>query len=163
MTVTTTAENAEVKQEGNVYKVVAKSAAEDWPEDPSTVTGQTAGAAYGITGELADADAGKLATWAKDKDKGNVAFGAVGTILPEAYLLNVANTLEAIENGKANFKIPAITVDANGTVTVTSPDPDGSKYNGVITIKGSVTVNGTYDLDKADATARFFKAFLSVK
>ena len=163
VTVTTTAENAEVKQEGNVYTVVAKSAAEDWPEDPSTMAGQTASDAYGITGELADADAGKLATWAKDKDKGNVAFGAVGTILPEAYLLNVANTDAAIAEGKANFKIPAITVDANGTVTVTSPDPDGSKYNGVITIKGSVTVNGTYDLDKADATARFFKAFLSVK
>lgn len=166
VTVTTTAENAEVKQEGNVYKVVAKSAAEDWPEDPSTVTGQTAGAAYGITGELADADAGKLATWAKDKDKGNVAFGAVGTILPEAYLLNVANTLEAIENGKANFKIPAITVDANGTVTVTSPDPDGSKYNGVITIKGSVTVNGDFNIDPKNDTekkARFFKAYLSVK
>ena len=163
VTVTTTAENAEVKQEGNVYTVVAKSAAEDWPEDPSTMAGQTASDAYGITGELADADAGKLATWAKDKDKGNVAFGAVGTILPEAYLLNVANTAAAIAEGKANFKIPAITVDANGTVTVTSPDPDGSKYNGVITIKGSVTVNGTYDLDKADTTARFFKAFLSVK
>ena len=160
VTVTTTAENAEVKQEGNVYTVVAKSAAEDWPEDPSTVTGQTAGAAYGITGVLADADAGKLATWAKDKDKGNVAFGAVGTILPEAYLLNVANTEAAIADGKANFKIPAITIDANGTVTVA--DPVGS-YNGVITIKGSVTVNGTYNLDKADATARFFKAFLSVK
>lgn len=160
VTVTTTAENAEVKQEGNVYTVVAKSAAEDWPEDPSTMTGQTAGDAYGITGVLADADAGKLATWAKDKDKGNVAFGAVGTILPEAYLLNVANTEAAIAEGKANFKIPAITIDANGTVTVT--DPEGS-YNGKITIKGSVTVNGTYDLEKTDTTARFFKAFLSVK
>lgn len=163
VTVTTTAENAEVKQEGNVYTVVAKSAAEDWPEDPSTVTGQTAGEAYGITGELADADAGKLATWAKDKDKGNVAFGAVGTILPEAYLLNVANTLEAIEKGKANFKIPAITIDADGNPQVA--DPVGP-YNGKITIKGSVTVNGDFNIDPKNDTekkARFFKAYLSVK
>lgn len=163
VTVTTTAENAEVKQEGNVYKVVAKSAAEDWPEDPSTMAGQTAGAAYGITGELADADAGKLATWAKDKDKGNVAFGAVGTILPEAYLLNVANTLEAIEKGKANFKIPAITIDADGKPQVA--DPVGP-YNGKITIKGSVTVNGDFNIDPKNDTekkARFFKAYLSVK
>lgn len=158
VTVTTTAENAEVKQEGNVYTVVTKSAVEDWPEDPSTVKGQTAGDAYGITSELADAEADKLAIWAKAN---GVAFaGAAGAIKVEAYLLNVANTDEAIANGKANFKIPAITVDANGTVTVT--DPEGS-YNGKITIKGSVTVNGTYDLEKTDTTARFFKAFLSVK
>ena len=158
VTVTTTAENAEVKQEGNVYTVVAKSATEDWPEDPSTMAEKTAGDAYGITGELADAEADKLAIWAKAN---SVAYvGAAEAIKVEAYLLNVANTDEAIANGKANFKIPAITVDANGTVTVT--DPEGS-YNGVITIKGSVTVNGTYDLEKTDTTARFFKAFLSVK
>ena len=157
VTVTTTAENAEVKQEGNVYTVVAKSAAEDWPENPSTMAGQTAGDAYNITGELADAEADKLAIWAKAN--GVSYAGAAETIKVEAYLLNVANTDAAIAEGKANFKIPAITVDANGTVTVTPP----SGYNGVITIKGSVTVNGTYNLDKADTTARFFKAFLSVK
>ena len=158
VTVTTTAENAEVKQEGNVYTVVEKSAAEDWPEDPSTMAEQTAGVAYGITGELADAEADKLAIWAKAN---SVAYaGAAEAIKVEAYLLNVANTDAAIAEGKANFKIPAITVDANGTVTVT--DPEGS-YNGKITIKGSVTVNGTYDLEKTDTTARFFKAFLSVK
>lgn len=158
VTVTTTAENAEVKQEGNVYKVVAKSAAEDWPEDPSTMAEKTAGEAYGLEGVLADAEADKLAIWAKAN---GVAYaGAAEAIKVEAYLLNVANTDEAIADGKANFKIPAITVDANGTVTVT--DPEGS-YNGKITIKGSVTVNGTYDLEKTDTTARFFKAFLSVK
>ena len=158
VTVTTTAENAEVKQEGNVYTVVAKSAAEDWPEDPSTVAGQTAGDAFNLEGELADAEADKLATWAKAN---NVAYaGAAEAINVEAFLLNVANTEKAIADGKANFKIPSISIDANGTVTVA--DPEGS-YNGVITIKGSVTVNGTYNLDKADKTARFFKAFLSVK
>lgn len=133
----------------------------DWPTDPTTVGGKTAGEAYGFTGALAGVPADKLARWATGN--GTVAFSDAGTIKIEAYLLNVANDDAAIVAGKANFKIPAITVDANGTVTVTSPDPDGSKYNGVITIKGSVSVNGTYDLDKADTTARFFKAFLSVK
>ena len=130
----------------------------DWPTDPTTVGGKTAGEAYGFTGDLAGVPADKLARWATGN--GTVAFSDAGTIKIEAYLLNVANDDAAIVAGKANFKIPAITVDANGTVTVT--DPVGS-YNGVITIKGSVTVNGTYNLDKADATARFFKAFLSVK
>lgn len=138
----------------------------DWPTDPTTVGGKTAGEAYGFTGDLAGVPADKLARWATGN--GTVAFSDAGTIKIEAYLLNVANDDAAIVAGKANFKIPAITVDANGTVTVTSPDPDGSKYNGVITIKGSVTVNGTYDLvkgadDKFPEGARFFKAFLSVK
>ena len=127
------------------------------------MTGQTAGKAYGLEGELADAEADKLAIWAKAN---SVAYvGAAGAIKVEAYLLNVANTDAAIAEGKANFKIPAITVDANGTVTVTPPN---GGYNGVITIKGSVTVNGAYDLvkgadDKFPEGARFFKAFLSVK
>lgn len=130
----------------------------NWPTDPTTVKDKTAGEAYGFTGDLADLPADKLAVWAMGN--GSVAFSNAGTIKIEAYLLNVANTDAAIAEGKANFKIPAITVDANGTVTVT--DPEGS-YNGKITIKGSVTVNGTYNLEKTDTTARFFKAFLSVK
>ena len=158
VTVTTTAENAEVTQDGNVYTVVAKSATEDWPENPEDYVGKTAGDAYGMTGELADADAGELAAWAVAKE---VAYaGAAEAIKVEAYLLNVANTDEAIAEGKANFKIPAITIDANGTVTV--DDPVGT-YNGKITIKGSATVDGTYNLEQSDKTARFFKAFLSVK
>lgn len=130
----------------------------NWPTDPTTVKDKTAGEAYGFTGDLAGLPADKLAVWAMGN--GSVAFSNAGTIKIEAYLLNVANTDAAIAEGKANFKIPAITVDANGTVTVT--DPEGS-YNGKITIKGSVTVNGTYNLEKTDTTARFFKAFLSVK
>lgn len=130
----------------------------NWPTDPTTVKDKTAGEAYGFTGDLAGLPADKLAVWAMGN--GSVAFSDAGTIKVEAYLLNVANTDAAIADGKANFKIPAITIDANGTVTVT--DPEGS-YNGKITIKGSVTVNGTYNLEKTDTTARFFKAFLSVK
>ena len=161
VTVTTTAENAEVTQDGNVYTVVAKSATEDWPKNPEDYVGKTAGDAYGITGELANAEADKLATWAKANE---VAYaGAAEAIKVEAYLLNVANTDEAIAEGKANFKIPAITIDANGTVTVTKPE---GTYNGVITIKGSATVDGDFNIDPKNDTekkAKFFKAFLSVK
>ena len=132
--------------------------ATDWPSDPTTVKDKTANEAYGITGDLAGVPADKLAIWAKGN--GKVEFSAAGDIKVEAYLLNCVNKDAAITEAKANFKIPSITINADGTVTVT--DPVGS-YNGVITIKGSVTVNGTYNLDKADATARFFKAFLSVK
>lgn len=136
--------------------------ATDWPSDPTTVKDKTAGEAYGFTGDLASAPADKLATWAKAN--GVSYAGAAGAIKVEAYLLNCANTDDAITEAKADFKIPSITVDANGTVTVT--DPEGS-YNGVITIKGSETVNGNYTLEKVDGkfpeNARFFKAYLSVK
>ena len=137
----------------------------DWPSDPTTVKDKTAGEAYGITGDLAGVPADKLAIWAKAN--GVSYAGAAGAIKIEAYLLNCANTDDAITEAKADFKIPSITIDVNGTVTVTSPDPDGSKYNGVITIKGSETVNGNYTLEKVDGkfpeNARFFKAYLSVK
>lgn len=157
--VTTTAENAEVKQEGSVYTVVAKGATtDDWPEDPATVKDQTAEEAFGLTGELAEAEADALATWAKAN---GVAFaGAAEAIKLEAFLLNVANTAEAIEEGKANFKIPSITVKADGSIEVA--DPAGN-YNGTIVVKGCATVNGDYTLEKSDAAARFFKAFLMLK
>lgn len=157
--VTTTAENAEVKQEGSVYTVVAKGATtDDWPEDPTTVEGKTAEEAFGLTGELAEAEADALATWAKAN---GVAFaGAAEAIKLEAFLLNVANTAEAIEEGKANFKIPSITVKADGSIEVA--DPAGN-YNGTIVVKGCATVNGDYTLEKSDAAARFFKAFLMLK
>lgn len=141
----------------------------DWPSDPTTVKGKTAGEAYGFTDDLADVPADKLAIWAKGN--GKVEFSAAGDIKVEAYLLNCANEDDAITAAKADFKIPSITIGADGTVTVASPDPDGSKYNGVITIKGSETVkgdaNGNYTLEKVDGkfpeNARFFKAYLSVK
>ena len=157
--VTTTAENAEVKQEGSVYTVVAKGATtDDWPEDPATVEGKTAEEAFGLTGELAEAEADALATWAKAN---GVAFaGAAEAIKLEAFLLNVANTAEAIEEGKANFKIPSITVKADGSIEVA--DPAGN-YNGTIVVKGCATVNGDYTLERSDAAARFFKAFLMLK
>ena len=141
----------------------------DWPSDPTTVKDKTANEAYGITGDLAGVPADKLAIWAKGN--GKVEFSAAGDIKVEAYLLNCANEDDAITAAKADFKIPSITIGADGTVTVASPDPDGSKYNGVITIKGSETVkgdaNGNYTLEKVDGkfpeNARFFKAYLSVK
>lgn len=168
VTVKTSAENAEVKQEDNVYTVVSTSTSDDWPEDPSTKKGETANEAYGITGDLADAAADELGTWAKAN---NVAYAdAAEAIKVEAFLLNVANTDEAIAEAKAAFKIPSITVAADGTVTVEKPK---GSYNGVLTIKTCDTVDGeyvdlevtdgVYKVDQGDAATKFFKAVLSVK
>ena len=104
----------------------------------------------------AEVSATKVSAWAKGN--GKVTIGT-DTIKLEAFLLNVENTDTAIAAEKAAFKIPSITVNADGTVTVT--EPTGS-YNGTITIKGSTTPNGDFTLPVTDTSARFFKAFLGL-
>ena len=144
------------------YSVAAKAVEPtDWPENPSTVQGQTAAAAFGITGDLANADAAALATWAKAKSvsfDGRVDALSSDTAL-KAFLLNVAVDVAAVEEAEAAFKIPSITVGTDGTVTVASPT---GTFNGTVTIKGCATLNGTYNLEADDDAARFFKAFLSL-
>ena len=143
----------------------ASTPSDDWKDLKDIPEGATAETVYPtIPDALKNVNAYKLTAWANGV--GKVAFSDAASINVDAFLLNVANTDAAIEEGKANFKIPSITIDANGTVTVTSPDPDGSKYNGVITIKGSETVNGDFSIDPendTDKKAHFFKAFLSVE
>lgn len=104
----------------------------------------------------AEVSATKVSAWAKGN--GKVTIGT-DTIKLEAFLLNVENTDTAIAAEKAAFKIPSITVNADGTVTVT--EPTGS-YNGTIKIKGSTTPNGDFTLPVTDTSARFFKAFLGL-
>ena len=133
----------------------------DWPSDPTTMKGQTAGAAYGFTGDLAGVPADKLAAWAKGN--GKVAFSDAGTIKMDAYLLNCENTDAAITAAKANFKIVSIEQNAQGAwvAKVTDNTGDGEAFgNGYVVIKGSATVNGTYNLATTAEAARFFKAFL---
>ncbi|MGN0854056.1 MAG: hypothetical protein ACI4R9_00890 [Kiritimatiellia bacterium] len=129
----------------------------DWPEDPTTVEGKTASEAYGeaIPAELASVPADTLATWAKAN---GVAFDASDTIKSEAYLLNCANTDEAIAEGKAAFKL-TITVDASGNAVVELPE--GKTYNATPVIKGKVDLKDAEWAEK-DSTHKFFKAFLSL-
>ncbi|MBE6382650.1 MAG: hypothetical protein E7049_06525, partial [Lentisphaerae bacterium] len=92
--------------------------ATDWPADTSTVEGQTAAEAFGITGDLATADAKKLADWAKEN---SVEFE--GAIITDAYLLNCANTASAVEaateTAEEAIKITAITFDSEGNPVLT--------------------------------------------
>ena len=125
----------------------------DW-EHPKQQSG-TAAEMFGLTGDLAALNGVKLAAWATAK---SVAFKDASTIILDAYLLNCANTTDAVDVAKEEFKITSITIGADGTVTVTTPADKG--YNGTVTVKGCATVNGTYDLDIDNPNARFFKAFL---
>ena len=85
----------------------------------------------------------------------------------EAFLLNVAPEAAAVAAEKANFKVTAITVSADGTVvtvTTTTQNSKGDAYNGTVKVKGKVNLtdsNATW-VEK-NATHKFFKAFLEVE
>ena len=112
----------------------------DWPETPSSVAGQTASEAFGVTGELANAKADDLATWAKAK---GVDFSDKDDIIPDAFLLNCANTAaaveEATEDAEEAIAITEITIDENGVPQLTYPAEYG---NGQVVVQGSATLGG---------------------
>ena len=131
----------------------------DW-NNPKAESG-TATEMFGITGALATADGQKLAAWAQNV--GKVSFDKASEIKTDAFLLNCANTDDAITAAKANFKIVSIEQNDQGAwvAKVTDGVGDGGEFgNGYVEIKGSATVDGTYNLATTAETARFFKAFL---
>ena len=141
-----------------VFKT-AGGGSEDWPENPSTVSGQTAQAAFGITGDLANADAATLATWAKAK--GVNYADRTTAILTDAFLLNCANTQEAIDEAAANFKITSITV-AGDTVTI-APAAGDVYGNGQVAIEGATSLTSPISWHEKQAGDHFFRATLVVK
>ena len=62
----------------------------------------------------------------------------------DAYLLNCANTAEAIAAAKADFAVVSNAINADGTVDVGLPAAPVDGFNGTVSILGSETVNGTY-------------------
>ena len=92
----------------------------------------------------------------------------------EAYLLNCANTSEAVAAAKAAFTATTIRVNADGTVDVGLPAaPDGG-FNGTVTVLGCETIDGEYHVltdgtfhdslyrVPAGSNDRFFKASLDL-
>ena len=143
-----------------VPDAVSEQSQEDWPEGQDLIDaeGKAAGDLFtGITNALATADAKAVATWA---EANNVAYAAKDSILPEAFLLNCANTQAAIDEAAANFKVTAITV-VGDTVTITPAD--GADYgNGKVVIEGTATLSPISWHEKTDGD-HFFRATLVVK
>ena len=112
----------------------------------------------------------KYDTWAT---KFNVADPT--TAQKDAYLLNCANTAEALAAAKAAFKTTSITVNADGTVDVGLPTAPEGGFNVAVTILGCETVDGTYHAlttgtvigtfyrVPAASNYRFFKASLDIQ
>ena len=146
-----------------LYAHWTENSASDWPADTSTVAGQTAAEAYGVTGDLASVNAKDLADWAKGS--GNVDFDDKGDIIPDAFLLNCANTAAAVEAAtpvaQEAIKITGITFDEYGAPQLTCPAAYG---NGQVVIQGSATIGSTASWhDGKQPTDRFFRTTLKLK
>jgi uncharacterized repeat protein (TIGR02543 family) len=151
-----------VEGDADYYAHWTSDSVADWPTDTSTVAGQSAATAFEITGDLAGVDAKDLADWAKGA--GNVDFADRGDIIPEAFLLNCANTAAAVTAAtpvaEEAIKITAITI-VDGVPQLTYPATYG---NGQVVIQGSATIGSTASWhDGKQATDRFFKTILRFK
>ena len=75
--------------------------------------------------------------------------------------MNPETGLPEVDDEKDDFTL-TITINAAGEPVVQSPvDRNEKAYNGTVTIKGSTTLNGTYE-NPAPSGAKFFKAELSL-
>jgi hypothetical protein len=134
----------------------------DWPADTSSVSTQTAAEAFGVTGVLTNVSAKTLADWAKGA--GNVDFADRGDIIPDAFLLNCANTPAAVTAAtpvaEEAIKITAITI-VNGVPQLTYASEYG---NGQVVIQGSATIGSTASWHDGNQSGdRFFKTVLRLK
>lgn len=138
------------------YNDSGSEPATEWPADTSTVEGQTAAEAYGVTGDLATADAKKLADWAKEN---SVEFG--GTIITDAYLLNCANTAAAVEaateTAEEAIKITAISFNELGEPVLICPDSYG---NGTVVVEGAASLTTPMKWHDKTSGDKFFRTVL---
>lgn len=122
----------------------------------------------GITGgdfaSAAPTELKKVVNWAKDKNVSVADVNAMNFTTPgikeEAYLLNCANTEDAVTAAKAEFKITSFTL-VDGKLTPTLP----SGYNGTVREKGTDsisgnTINWTYVTPENRGQFKFIKAVL---
>ena len=137
-----------------------------WPADTSEVAAQTAAEAFGITeGPLTNVNAKALADWAKDPAKGNVGYAEMGSIIPEAFLLDCANNVTAVEEAtevaEEAIKITAITFDSEGNPVLTCPETYG---NGTVVLQGRADLGSSSTWHDGKQTGdRFFRTELRLQ
>ncbi|MBR4611149.1 MAG: hypothetical protein IKO40_00390 [Kiritimatiellae bacterium] len=133
-----------------------------WVDDSTTVSNQTAAAAYPAltSSALANANAGELTDWATANSIAfaDVAADTTGTLV-DAFLLNC--TAAEVAEEKEEFVLN-ITIDENGNPVITLPA--GFDYNGTLQLKGSADLSSWHDCanNQPGAGDRFFKYLLSL-
>ena len=135
--------------------ILKEKSSSSWSAAESAADEASAGEVWAdISDALTNANAKALAAWATTN---GVDFADSVSIKLEAFLLNCANTDAAIAEAEEEFTIPAITINADGSVTVTPPEGD---YNGSISILGAESPGGEWH-EQSDGD-RFFKAELTL-
>jgi len=127
-----------------------------WVDDSTTVSNQTAAAAYPAlaSSALANANAGELTDWATANSIAfaDVAADTTGTLV-DAFLLNC--TVADVADEKEEFVLN-ITIDENGVPVITLPA--GFDYNGTLQLKGATSLTGDWtDISAPSATYKFYK------
>lgn len=157
VTVTTTVENAEVKQEGNVYTVVQKKAWTDVTDETpmANIPGVSAEDAAKL--EASNVKPSAIATWASNAAKGNVTVG--DAINLDAFVMDAANAAtQADLEAKAAAEITQAVLDA---IVAAGTGADlsaiAAKYP-----NATVTVIEATEL-KSTETAKFFKLKFELK
>lgn len=150
-----------VELDGKRYYVVSPAPAEEgWPADTSTVADKTAGEAFGVTGDLAGVNAKSLADWAKGN--GGVNYG--DSIIPDAFLLDCANTAEAVAAAtpaaEEAIKIIAITFDSEGNPVLTINNDRTSYGNGKVKLQGTVNIGASAEWHDKQEGDKFFRTVL---
>ena len=137
-----------------------------WPEDPEEVAGIPAGDVYWISpdAKLAEADACKIATWAKGNSVSAAAFMDDPDAYEQAFLFNCAADDAAVEAERAAYKITEFRQNADGEweVTVLTENTKGDPYNGISVIECFSDAACTTPVEENDPAALFIRASLQV-
>ena len=119
------------------WEAVAPAEKDPTEDDPTQIPDdETAATRYGdkVPTTLANVSAKSIATWAQKNGK----LEKGDDIIENAFLLNCENDQDVVDALEAAFKIPSITVAADGTVTVEEPEGD---FNGEIEQWGKVELD----------------------
>lgn len=138
------------------------------PAEPVVPGEEETGAQYGITNpEWKDATGDspslkKALAWATTSGKGSIALlnaaqfdedGVSQNAAADAYLLNCSEA--GLAAAKEAFKVPSITVDAEGKVVVGTPD--GAGFNGTIQTLGKSAIDAKEEWGSKADTDTVFK------
>lgn len=152
-----TTENGSDVTLANSYWLVnmGGSSSGSWADASSAANDATAATVWpALAGStIATANAKKLADWA---DAQNVAFGS--EILADAFILNCANTAEAVNAAKAAFKVSISFDEGTPVVTVL---PANANYNVTPVVQGKAALSGSW-ADADYTNHKFFRAVLAL-
>ena len=132
-----------------------------WVDDSSTVSNQTAAAAYpALDGTvLANADAQKLTDWAKANSVDFSAATAAPASYADAFMLNCAPTAEAVAAAEEAFTL-TITFDGEGNPVVTAPE--GYNVKPQLQGKASLSDSAWTPVNAASTAYKFYRCVLAL-